>query len=410
MDAFFTTSDLDRMAAGASERYVPGPGYHDRIFRSDPRDLARRRATTACSSTTASTCRSSYDAGEPPRRRSGGSTSAAATRTSPRRSCRASSRTWARRTTRSSSRPTAAASAAGTWARATWTIARSGRDSHGCSAIDRDRAYIAGHSMGGWARYLLPVLYPDRFAGAFPASGPPTQGVWLGLRGTTRASSGQRRRRPRRADHAAAGQPARRARRRSTTAPRTSWCRSPGVTRRPSGSRSSGYRYRLLPLPGPGALRPADQSTSGPRARRTSTASCATATRAQVTYIRSMPFERAVEDRQRSERRAPRLPLRPAPTGCRASSRSTRPGARALRRPLAGASRRPPHTHVPEVGGPATADQTGPYAMTGQGWETDAGRGTQPQQRVRRPRSPAPARSRSTSADAPRPRRRSPAG
>ena len=54
-------------------------------------------------------------------------------------------------------------------------------DSHQLFAIDRDRTYIAGHSMGGWASYLLPVMHPDWFAGAFPASGPPTQGAVTGV-------------------------------------------------------------------------------------------------------------------------------------------------------------------------------------------------------------------------------------
>src|SRR4051812_4171043 len=36
MDAFFTTADLARMDSGASERYVPGTGYHEAIFTSTP--------------------------------------------------------------------------------------------------------------------------------------------------------------------------------------------------------------------------------------------------------------------------------------------------------------------------------------------------------------------------------------
>lgn len=48
-------------------------------------------------------------------------------------------------------------------------------------AVDRQRVYISGHSMGGWASYLLPVLYPDRFAGSMPYAGPVTQGAWTGL-------------------------------------------------------------------------------------------------------------------------------------------------------------------------------------------------------------------------------------
>lgn len=47
--------------------------------------------------------------------------------------------------------------------------------------IDRDRVYVSGHSMGGWASYLMPILYPDRFAASFPVSPPVTQGAWTGL-------------------------------------------------------------------------------------------------------------------------------------------------------------------------------------------------------------------------------------
>jgi predicted peptidase len=34
--------------------------------------------------------------------------------------------------------------------------------------------------MGGWASYLLPILYPDRFAASLPYAGVPTQGLWVG--------------------------------------------------------------------------------------------------------------------------------------------------------------------------------------------------------------------------------------
>src|SRR4051795_3985741 len=36
IDPFFTTASLSRMRAGASQRYVPESGYHDRIFPSSP--------------------------------------------------------------------------------------------------------------------------------------------------------------------------------------------------------------------------------------------------------------------------------------------------------------------------------------------------------------------------------------
>ena len=52
---------------------------------------------------------------------------------------------------------------------------------HRTFAVDRARTYVAGHSMGGWASFLLTILYPDRFAAALPASPPVTQGMWTGL-------------------------------------------------------------------------------------------------------------------------------------------------------------------------------------------------------------------------------------
>jgi hypothetical protein len=44
-------------------------------------------------------------------------------------------------------------------------------DSHERLPIDEDRTYLAGHSMGGWASYLLGLLMPDRWAASSPESG-----------------------------------------------------------------------------------------------------------------------------------------------------------------------------------------------------------------------------------------------
>jgi poly(3-hydroxybutyrate) depolymerase len=48
-------------------------------------------------------------------------------------------------------------------------------------AIQRDKVYVSGHSMGGFGSYLLTTLYPDRFAAAAPVAGPVTQGAWTGI-------------------------------------------------------------------------------------------------------------------------------------------------------------------------------------------------------------------------------------
>jgi pimeloyl-ACP methyl ester carboxylesterase len=48
-------------------------------------------------------------------------------------------------------------------------------------SINPNRVYLAGHSMGGFGSYLIGLLYPDRFAAAFPISGPPAPGLWTGV-------------------------------------------------------------------------------------------------------------------------------------------------------------------------------------------------------------------------------------
>lgn len=47
--------------------------------------------------------------------------------------------------------------------------------------VDEDRRYLAGYSMGGYGSYLFGLLYPDRFAGAYPVSGAMTIGLWAGV-------------------------------------------------------------------------------------------------------------------------------------------------------------------------------------------------------------------------------------
>ncbi len=54
------------------------------------------------------------------------------------------------------------------------------RDVHRLFPVDANRTYVSGYSMGGFGSYLFGLLYPDRFAAAFPIVGPPTCGLWLG--------------------------------------------------------------------------------------------------------------------------------------------------------------------------------------------------------------------------------------
>ncbi|HEV2686089.1 MAG TPA: prolyl oligopeptidase family serine peptidase [Actinomycetota bacterium] len=47
--------------------------------------------------------------------------------------------------------------------------------------VDRDRIDLAGHSMGGWASYLLGLLFPDRWAASNPEDGLLAPGLWTGF-------------------------------------------------------------------------------------------------------------------------------------------------------------------------------------------------------------------------------------
>jgi Prolyl oligopeptidase family len=44
-------------------------------------------------------------------------------------------------------------------------------DAHARLRIDADRTYLSGHSMGGWASYLLGLIMPDRWAASNPEDG-----------------------------------------------------------------------------------------------------------------------------------------------------------------------------------------------------------------------------------------------
>jgi predicted peptidase len=47
-------------------------------------------------------------------------------------------------------------------------------------AVDRERVYLTGHSMGGRGAWYLAYKHPDRFAAIAPMSGGPTITAWAG--------------------------------------------------------------------------------------------------------------------------------------------------------------------------------------------------------------------------------------
>ncbi|MEJ7786218.1 MAG: prolyl oligopeptidase family serine peptidase [Solirubrobacteraceae bacterium] len=178
MDAFFTAADLNRMAAGASERYVPGPGYHEAIFTSTP-EISEESEDKGLLQRYGVYLPEGYDDSRP-----------------------TPTQFWLH--FRGGTAHVAAHVVPGVFSdmgeehdsivitphgRGTsgWYVGKSGvdieqvwKDTHRRFAIDRNRTYVAGHSMGGYGSWLLPVMHPDWFAGSFPASPPATQGAWTG--------------------------------------------------------------------------------------------------------------------------------------------------------------------------------------------------------------------------------------
>jgi hypothetical protein len=368
IDDFFAAASLPRMRAGANERYVPGPGYHDRIFASSPLISAEHGQDGVTQH---------YGVYLPTGYRAGRATP---------------TQYWLH--FRGGNAHIAAAVAPGIFqdmgedvhslvvspsGRGTsgWYVGRSQvdfeevwADSHRMFSIDRDRTYMAGHSMGGWASYLLPILHPDRFAATFPASGPPTQGLWAGCDDDSCFQS------------ANGGRP-----RDELTYPLLDNLRGvpvvsyqgtedelvpvTGPVKQAERLRALGYRYRLYLFPGQEHYGPpvVDQWREGAQYEHRFVRD---PDPPKVTYIRSMPFEHAVE-----QVNADKLTLDFSfDHAYWMSGLEPSDPARGVAR-FDGASLAipdPPHALVPEAGGPATADQSGPYAMEGQAWAPDAAR------------------------------------
>ncbi len=366
MDRFFTSADLGRMAAGANERYVAGPGYHDRIFTSDPR-ISEEGGEDGILQHYGVYLPESYGAGKPSpvqwwfHFRGGNAHIAAAVVPGIFRDMGAA-------------HDSVVVTPDGRGERG-WYVGRSHldylevyRDVHRLLTLDRNREYISGHSMGGWASYLLPTLYPDRFAATFPASGPPTQGGWLGCEEDDCYISAE------------GSRP-----RDELTTPLLGNLRNvpvaiyhgtedelvpvPGVLAQAARLAELGLRYRLYLFPGQEHYGPPiqDEWTEGAAYEHSFVRD---PNPGRVTYSRSMRFERAVNEVNnpdevpfgfRFNRAYWMSGLQPVD---RADGVATFDGV-TLARPEA------PHTLAPEAGGPAAPGQSGPYTLTGQRWETD---------------------------------------
>ncbi len=239
-------------------------------------------------------------------------------------------------------------------------------DVHARFSIDPDRVYLTGHSMGGWGTYLMSVLYPDRFAAVMPVAGPPTQGLVAGCdfpecnQGTddgrpadqyTRRMLANLRNMPIAIFHGALDE----------LVPVS------GVTRQALELQQLGYRHRyyLFPTYEHYTHPIVDEWAEGARYLH---AFVRNPNPPHVTYLRDMPFERATEE--------VRCPL----GGCGLDFSFDRAYWMSELKPadpVAGVARfdgramaiaDPPVLAVPEVGGPASPGQTGPYVMFGLAW------------------------------------------
>lgn len=381
VDPFFARADLGSLARGTNQRYQPGPGYHDRLFRSTARISQEKELEGTLQH---------YGVYLPKRYRPSqqsplqfwfhfrGGTAHIAAAVIPRvfkdlgedvNSIVVSPR--GRGTSR-------------------WYVGKGHvdwqevwADVHRTFSVDRRRTYIAGHSMGGWASYLLPILYPDRFAAGLPASAPPTQGAYTGadfatcdnytIPGAdvkpcyTEANGSDPRAElttpllpnireiPLAIYHGAADE----------LVPVS------GVVRQVQAIQALGYRYRFYLFPHQEHYGPPiqDQWAEGARYEHRFVMD---PNPAHVTYIRSRTFERAIE-RVQSDGVPFDFDFAQAywMSDLDLVNESDVKGiahfdGRSLAIPERG------HTLVPEAGAPQT-DQTGPYAMTGQAWKSTPG-------------------------------------
>jgi poly(3-hydroxybutyrate) depolymerase len=180
IDPFFTSVQTSDLVEGASQRYAPGPGYHDRIFVSDPSTgVPREGGRDGVLQHYGVYLPKSYDGSPVPLQwwlhwRGGNAHTAGGVVPKVFKQF-------------GEDRDAIVVSPSGRGT-STWYVGRGHVDFRqvwsdvtASYAIDRDRVYVTGHSMGGWGSYLLTLLYPDRFAAAAPVAGPVTQGAWTGV-------------------------------------------------------------------------------------------------------------------------------------------------------------------------------------------------------------------------------------
>jgi hypothetical protein len=381
IDPFFQDVDLGRLVAGANERWTPGPGYHERIFRSSA-NISEERSREGILQHYGVYLPSEYEPGTASPLQfwmhwRGGTANAGAA-LAPRLFQELGENVQ-----------TIVVSPRGRGT-SRWYVGKGHvdfrqvwRDVHDRFAIDRDHTYIAGHSMGGWASFLLTILYPDRFAAALPASPPVTQGMWTGLdfagcddyefEGYTPCYGGAN-------DGDARVQHTRRLLENVRYVPWAIYQGAAdelvpvsGVTRQVERLVQLGYRHRYYVFPAQEHYGPpiTDEWAEGAHYLHEFSRP---QNPPRVTYIRDMPFERATETIQSDD-----VPLSFSFDRAYWMSHLEPVDPEAGVAKFDGATAaipEEPYTAVPEAGGPTALGQTGPFVMEGLRWLTGLGGNT----------------------------------
>jgi poly(3-hydroxybutyrate) depolymerase len=384
VDPFFLTLDEGKMRAGASQEYVPGYGYHDRIFLSDPATgVPREGGRDGIFQHYGLFLPHAYDGTPAPLQwwlhwRGGDAHSGAAV----------VPKVFSQLGEDEDS-IVVAPSGRGT---STWYVGRGHvdflevwRDVFDTVSIDRDRVYVTGHSMGGWGSYLMTILYPDRFAAAAPASGPVTMGAWTGLDFPGCDSFKYEEYTPCYIDANGSRPRDQLTRKLLDNARHVPYAIMhgtddelvpySGVLRQAERLTTLGYRYRLYTFPGwehyspPAVDQWAELGTYMHKFTRPENP-------AQVTYKRDMPFERATEEVQSGGANlnfdfnsaywmSELTPVDPINGVASFDGRSL-------------AIPEQPHITAPDTGPPTAPGQTGPYVITGLQWVYDPSQGPAP--------------------------------
>ena len=374
LDDFFADIDTKASRAGATERWNPGPGYHEAQFTSSE-PLSRETGQEGIVQPYGIYFPQSYDAAKATPLQlwlhwRGGTAHSAGAATP------GVFRDLGERHDTIVVSPRGRGTSSWYVGRGQLDIEEVWADIHRRFELDERRRYVAGHSMGGFGSFLLSVTHPDWFAAALPASPPSTQGAWTGADfegcddmrfdeyspcyiqangGDARAQHHRRllenvRHVPIATYHGTADE----------LVPTT------GVVRQHERLTELGYRNRLYLFHAQEHFGPPVWDQWGEGARYMHRFAIPE-TPARVTHVRDMPFERATE---RVNSGGMTLDF---DFGRQHWLRALEPvDAEAGRPTFDGVTKAVPATDpllVPEAGGPASTVNAGPYTMTGLAWE-----------------------------------------